>query len=93
MAVLSSVQVVESKVVTAKMEKDMREALRDMINTMEDSEGMKFLVPGIIRLCFHDCIKICDGCIDTRRIVQGGNNGWYNCLLSSQCSRHIIIFK
>jgi len=37
-----------------------------------DGVEVKFLIPGIIRLVFHDCIDGCDGCINLK---QDGNQG------------------
>lgn len=63
------------KSVTTKMENHMTEAITRMIDNMTDSNGMRFMVSGIVRLCFHDCVVKCDGCIDMRRKFQPGNNG------------------
>lgn len=63
------------KVVTQEMEDTMRNFIKNMMETMVDSNGMRFMVPGIIRLCFHDCVEKCDGCVDMRRKVQATNNG------------------
>lgn len=68
---------VSGKTVTTKMEVQMTEALTKMMDNMTNSDGMRFMVPGIIRLCFHDCVIKCDGCIDMRRKFQPGNNGDY----------------
>lgn len=61
--------------VTPEQERIMSAAIYDLVNLSLDSENFRFMIPGMIRLCFHDCVIKCDGCIDTRRTVQGGNNG------------------
>lgn len=55
----------------------MREVLRDRIHNMKDDNGFRFLTAGIIRAGFHDCVMGCDGCLDSRRLFQGSNNGKY----------------
>lgn len=61
--------------ISKEQEIQMSMDIRNLVANSFDEDGLRFLVPGIIRLCFHDCVIICDGCIDTRRKVQGGNNG------------------
>lgn len=75
MAVLCLLHASAGKVVTQEMEDDMRSFIKNMIETMVDSNGMRFMVPGIVRLCFHDCVEKCDGCVDMRRRIQATNNG------------------
>ncbi|XP_067943721.1 putative ascorbate peroxidase [Watersipora subatra] len=70
-----SIFLAKSMLVRPEDELIMKDALYGLITTARDSNGQRFLVPAIIRLCFHDCVVQCDGCIDSRRRVQGGNNG------------------
>ena len=76
-AALFSNSTCEVKTVTPAMEKLMREALRDAIHTTLDTDGFRLLTGGILRACFHDCLVICDGCLDLDRVVSSFNNGVY----------------
>lgn len=75
LAASSIVIVTQAKVVTQRMEDEMRADLRERMHTDKDENGFRWQTAAWIRACFHDCVMGCDGCIDTRRIFQSSNNG------------------
>lgn len=50
----------------------VKSIINDMLDNNTNSENVKFLIPGSVRLVFHDCIGGCNGCINKD---QKGNEG------------------
>ena len=55
----------ENTEITKKDIADIRVVIQELIEADENKvNGVRILIPGMIRLIFHDCIGKCDGCIN-----------------------------
>lgn len=61
--------------VTGEQEAMAREAFREFINNNVNEEGVRFMIPALVRLAFHDCAGGCDGCLGAQNPFNGGPNG------------------